>query len=227
MNQTVSAVATPLTPPPATHEPKAPLTFPGRNSRQRMNAPDLPRVISQIVGEPVRVSAKPGAFATAFRITLAGEPSRFMVHVDPPDLYWVGVCYLNLPEQCQGGTCFFRHKASNSDSRPWDPQDFRKLGVDTVMDLLQRDGNDPDCWEQTMTVPMRYNRLILYRPWLWHSSDAAFGDSLENGRLIQVFAFESAKAPIQQPRPGAPAAGPLAGNPMAGSPIMPRKPRRP
>ena len=41
-----------------------------------------------------------------------------------------------------------------------------------------------------MTVPMRFNRLILYRPWLWHSAGPGFGDSNETGRLIQVLSFE-------------------------------------
>jgi hypothetical protein len=45
-----------------------------------------------------------------------------------------------------------------------------------------------------MTVPMRFNRLILYRPWLWHSAGEAFGASLDDGRLIQLVAFQTQPA---------------------------------
>ncbi len=49
-----------------------------------------------------------------------------------------------------------------------------------------------------MTVPMRFNRLILYRPWSWHSAGEAFGSGLDDGRLIQLVAFQT--------QPGAPGA---------------------
>ena len=57
---------------------------------------------------------------------------------------------------------------------------------------VARDGKDRAKWEATMTVPMRFNRLILFRPWMWHSFTENFGDSMESGRLIQVFFFEVA-----------------------------------
>jgi hypothetical protein len=38
---------------------------------------------------------------------------------------------------------------------------------------------------------MRFNRLIVYRPWVWHSAGESFGSSLEDGRLIQLVAFQS------------------------------------
>ena len=40
-----------------------------------------------------------------------------------------------------------------------------------------------------MTVPMRYNRLVLLRPWLWHTAGPGFGDNLENGRLVYLMFF--------------------------------------
>ncbi len=50
-----------------------------------------------------------------------------------------------------------------------------------------------------MTVPMRFNRLILYRPWLWHSAEPGFGAGPETGRLIQVVSFEKAEAEAPAP----------------------------
>jgi hypothetical protein len=54
---------------------------------------------------------------------------------------------------------------------------------------LGRDALDRSKWELSMTVPMRFNRLVLLRPWLWHTSGPGFGDSVENGRLVYVMFF--------------------------------------
>jgi hypothetical protein len=40
-----------------------------------------------------------------------------------------------------------------------------------------------------MTVPMRFNRLVLLQPHYWHTSGEAFGDSIENGRLVYLMFF--------------------------------------
>jgi hypothetical protein len=45
-----------------------------------------------------------------------------------------------------------------------------------------------------MTLPMRFDRCVLFRPWLRHTSGVDFGDSIENGRLVQLLFFESAEA---------------------------------
>jgi hypothetical protein len=43
-----------------------------------------------------------------------------------------------------------------------------------------------------MTVPMRFNRLVLLSPWLFHNSAAGFGDRPENGRLVHLMFFAAA-----------------------------------
>lgn len=176
---------------------EGPLTFPGRNSRQKIEPPGLTPAISSIVGEPLTPAKGGGAFHCYFRATLEGEPSRYTVHVDPNRLAWVGVIYLSKAADCQGGTSFFQHRALGSDRTPTSPEELTGLGVSSIAELLQRDGNDESAWERLMTLPMRYNRMVLYRPWLWHSAGPAFGDSLENGRLIQLLAFEAATAPAR------------------------------
>ena len=49
---------------------------------------------------------------------------------------------------------------------------------------------------------MRFNRLILYRPWLWHSAEGGFGDSDETARLIQLVAFRRSDEPQRVPPAG-------------------------
>ena len=60
-------------------------------------------------------------------------------------------------------------------------------------DIIERDSNDDSQWEMTMRIPMRFNRLILLRPWFWHTAGPAFGDRPENGRLVYLMFFEQAR----------------------------------
>lgn len=61
-------------------------------------------------------------------------------------------------------------------------------------DIVARDSLDDSAWETVMTVPMRFNRLVLLRPWLWHTAGPGFGDRPENGRLVYLLFFKSARA---------------------------------
>lgn len=171
-------------------------TFPGRNSAEKLLLPGFDDVISKLVGERVAGSPHPHAAHGKFRITLADEPSRYLVHVDPSVLSHVGVIYLNPPEQCRGGTSFFRHKGLGSDRTPLGEAELRAYGPRSIAELLRQDGNDAAKWEHLMTVPMRFNRLVLYRPWLWHSAGEAFGSTPEDGRLIQLVGFQRADAGV-------------------------------
>lgn len=169
-------------------------TFPGRNSTQSHVVEGFDQVISQIVGEPVAGPTDPAFYHGCFRITLAGEKGRFGVHVDASRLHWVGVVYMNLPEQCRGGTTLYRHKALGTDHTPMTEEELRACGATSVLDLLERDGNDPDKWEELTVLPMRFNRLVLYRPSIWHSPAEPFGSTIEDGRLIQLVCFVSQRA---------------------------------
>ena len=58
--------------------------------------------------------------------------------------------------------------------------------------ILEQDSVDDSKWGMTMRLPMRFNRLLLLRPWLWHTAGATFGDRIENGRLVYLMFFASA-----------------------------------
>ena len=76
---------------------------------------------------------------------------------------------------------------------PIDQERLNKTGYSTYeelqKDILDKDAFDRSNWEHTMTVPMRFNRLVLLQPQYWHTAGPGFGDSLENGRLIYVMFF--------------------------------------
>lgn len=167
--------------------------FPGRNSLERIEIDGLAPYISNIVGERLKVIEPLGSHSK-FRSTLSSDTGRGKVHVDPG--YWSGVLYLSRPEDCRGGTDFFRHRRTNTDRRPMNEQELATLGYRSIdeahQDIIERDGMDDSAWELTMSVPMRFNRLILLRPWLWHTAGAGFGDNLDNGRLVYLMFFAAA-----------------------------------
>jgi hypothetical protein len=168
--------------------------FAGRNSRRYLINDGIVGAVSRLVGYPLAVA--PDMACGHFRISLASDRGRSDVHTDP-GVDWSGVLYLNLPGQCRGGTSFYRHRRLGLDGVPLDQAEARRLGFSDRDHLrstvIAEDSLDRSKWERTLTVPMRFNRLILFRPWLWHTAAENFGDSMETGRLIQVFFFVEAR----------------------------------
>jgi hypothetical protein len=164
--------------------------FPGRNSAQRLDLPGLTEAVSALVGEPLIPAPRPQSHAKC-RLTLAKDEGLGRVHIDVS--YWSGILFLSRPQDCFGGTEFFRHKATNTDRFPLTNDELAATGFSTFDEahkgIVERDGTNEDAWEQISTVPMRFNRLLLLRPWLWHTAGPGFGDSPENGRLVFLMFF--------------------------------------
>lgn len=163
--------------------------YPGRDSRHKQLINGYDDLISGIVGhrlEPAEVNSH-----ARFRLALDGEKGTESVHIDPVN--WTVLLYLTLPEHCQDGTHLFRHKATNSDHAPYNEQQMLDMGFksedDFMTNLLAKDSNDPDAWEHLMTVPMRFNRLLIMRPQQYHDAGLSFGDKPENGRLIYITTY--------------------------------------
>ena len=168
--------------------------FPGRNSLERINIEGLAGEASRLVGEPLRPISPPESHAKC-RLTLARDTGRAKVHVDHS--HWSGILFLSRPEDCRGGTEFFRHRATGTDRAPDSLEAVRALGFDSYeamhREIIEKDSTDDSAWEMIMQVPMRFNRLLLLRPWLWHTAGPAFGDRPENGRLVYLMFFDSAR----------------------------------
>lgn len=168
--------------------------YPGLNSRERLTIAGLDQEISRLVGEPLVPMPPPQAHGK-FRITTAADVGKARVHVDTA--HWSGILYLSRPQDCRGGTEFFRHRPTGTDRGPVSDAEARAHGYPSakqmIADILERDTADESKWEMTMRVPMRFNRLVLLRPWLWHTAGEAFGSSLEDGRLIYLMFFASAR----------------------------------
>lgn len=137
-------------------------------------------------------------------------------HFDSLGDTYAAVIYLNPPEQCHGGTAFYRHKATELAHMPAsaDDRDLERWGCETFTDLvkqvaLQSDAEHepgkPDWyprWELAHLVEMKFNRLVLYNGALLHGlflEVGAFGSTLETTRLTQNGFFQIARRPPPLP----------------------------
>lgn len=166
--------------------------YPGINSDRALPIAGLDDFVSKAIGEPVR--AAPGTLHGHCRLTLKRDKGLSGVHIDPA--FYSGILYLSLPEHAAGGTDFFRHRRTGLDSVPTTPAGLLAAGRASIDDVLEdtvnRDTLKPAAWERSFTAPMRFNRLILFSPWLFHNSRPGFGDSPETGRLAYLMFFARA-----------------------------------
>lgn len=144
-------------------------------------------LIAKAVGKPIipRLSC--------FRLNLTGEIPHSWVHSDDICAKYASVLYLNLPEQCQGGTAFWKHAALNLDRLP--PKDglaAQGINVDAFYQFMTRECKDLTFWKQSGLVEMKFNRFITYPTCLFHSRFPfeAFGQGPEDGRLIWICFYD-------------------------------------
>jgi hypothetical protein len=167
--------------------------FPGRNSLERIRIEGLEDAVSALVHERLVPMPPPQSHAMC-RLTYAHDKGKAKVHIDPS--HWSGILYLSRPEDSQGGTDFFRHIRTNTDRAIFEKEDMAAHGYDSIKamteDIIAKDGLDDSKWEKIMQVPMRFNRLVLLRPWLWHTAGPGFGDRPDNGRLVYLMFFQAA-----------------------------------
>lgn len=157
---------------------------------QRVNIEGLTEAVSGILGERLVAAPPPQSHAKS-RLTFASDKGRGKVHVD--ESHWSGILYLSRPGDCRGGTEFFRHRATGLDRFPFTREELDAHGFASTAEahaaLIERDGTDDSAWEMLMSVPMRFNRLLLLRPWLFHTAGPGFGDRPDNGRLVYLMFF--------------------------------------
>ena len=175
------------------HYPAVQGNYPGRNSAQVVHLESLDQAVPRRVGG--RLVPAPGQAHGKFRLTLAGDVGKAKVHVDAS--HWSGILYLSEPQHCRGGTEFYRHIPSNTDRGAYNDAEAQAMGYPSAKQMMAdilEDTLDDSRWELTMRVPMRFNRLVLLRPWLWHSAGETFGSTPQDGRLIYLMFYASARA---------------------------------
>lgn len=165
--------------------------FPGLNSVEKIKMDGLTGVISQLVREPLHTPWPPDNPHETCRLSLSRDDKPGRVHIDTS--HWTGVLSLSRDEDSSGGTEFFRHRRTGTDHLPLTPAALASAGYSSYDELdaeiLQKDALDRAQWEQVVSVPLRFNRLILLQPHYWHTAGPGFGENAENGRLVYLMFF--------------------------------------
>jgi hypothetical protein len=169
-------------------------TYPGRNSTGQYYNDEVHSKFEKILNEKLNPADQNGYF----RISLEKDTHKQDVHVDSC-WDWGAVIYLSKPEDCvdEGGTSFWRHNTLCTETCPRTDEEAQYYGYPSYKEawwtIVYGDGQDRSKWTRYFLCPMRYNRLVLFRTHLWHSHNFNFGNTLENGRLVQLFFFNSVK----------------------------------
>ena len=124
------------------------------------------------------------------RFTRANDSFKMHIHFDVENTTrWAGVVYLSKEHPVTDGTSFWKHLRTGLEAAPNTVEGFAEHGWSSFTDFrkfLEEEGLDESLWEKTFTVPYKYNRLVLFRPWLLHSPGPSFGDTLESCRIVQT-----------------------------------------
>ena len=121
----------------------------------------------------------------AYQYTTKNDSS--WIHVDQHTM-WAGVCYLTPNPPADSGTALFRHKETGLSSAPQNPDGSYD---EKLLTQVYQDSRDMSKWDVMDTVANKFNRLVLYRGDLFHSSMNYFGEDKNTGRLFQTFFFNT------------------------------------
>src|SRR5580658_3449137 len=149
--------------------------------------PHWPDRIAECIGAPIEPKL------SCFRINYAGEMPHSWVHSDDICAKYASVLYLNPPEQCQGGTAFWRHEGLRIDHLPTREQIAASgFGADWFLEMMTREWKELKYWRQVGFVPMQFNRFITYPTSLFHSRYPfeGFGTTPADGRLIWICFYD-------------------------------------
>ncbi|HUP56948.1 MAG TPA: DUF6445 family protein [Bdellovibrionota bacterium] len=149
----------------------------------------LLEVFSKLLNRRVQIGAKNTYESGNFKVSNSRYEKSKDIHYDT-HTDWNAIVYLNLPEQCEGGTSMWRHKATGLEGVP-SPEDMQRLGFGTEKDFYKKmvleDGLVRSNWEEIFRIPMKYNRLVIIPSRLFHSRTSDFGVGASDSRLIHTF----------------------------------------
>ena len=125
-----------------------------------------------------------GEYTGSFQYTTASD--RSWIHADSTT-DWAAVCYLTPDAPLTAGTGIFKHKETG-----WSNFDYRNNDLEYLKQAPPgHDSQDYTKWEMVDRIGNVFNRLIMYRADNYHVSLDYFGKDMYDGRLFQVFFFNT------------------------------------
>jgi|TARA_R110002153_G_scaffold248467_3_gene404666 hypothetical protein len=133
----------------------------------------------------------PDGYNGSFQYTTSDMNS--WVHRDQTS--WAAILYLTPEAPVSSGTGFFKHKRTGIENK----KQYDKA-EGSVKKELDNDSNDMDKWEMIDYVGNKYNRLVLFQGTRNHKSMKYFGKNKNDGRLFQLWFFNTG-ADLNQSQP--------------------------
>ena len=160
--------------------------YPGQRTRPFL-AENVKNSISDIIRPYAGEVTSWGDDSTgSFQYTTARD--RSWIHSDDTT-DWAAVLYLTPNAPISAGTGIFKHKETGVNrwrsSEHTDSENSQAPGVLHSQDFTK--------WEMVDRLGNVYNRMVLYKGNLFHVSLDYFGNDKEDGRLFQVFFFNTEK----------------------------------
>jgi len=145
----------------------------------------IQRAIYNFAGEINYWPTEEESYNGAFQYTTSRD--RSWIHADQTTT-WAAVCYLTPNAPLSGGTGLFRHKRTGLSAAPR----LQDGSLDHVLlNEIYKDSQDMTKWELADFVGNKFNRLVMYRGDLFHTSMDYFGQDMYDGRLFQTFFFST------------------------------------
>jgi hypothetical protein len=135
---------------------------------------------SRLLGNiDIRCRRNEGTFRVTTECDMAIRKS--LVHIDTTDF----TAIVHLSKTNNEGTYFYRHKALNLE-RVSPKDNFSAI----VHQAIEADTLNLDAWEMLYSIPMKYNRLIIFDGKCFHSGAINLtGSNILEGRMTQNFFF--------------------------------------
>jgi hypothetical protein len=124
-----------------------------------------------------------------FQFCVGGD--QIVYHSD--ENYYAAVLYLTPNAPPEAGTKLFRSRANRCRSvqEAMGGKFLGSMMVSAIQTTMyQGKLLDPTAWEEVDSIGNRYNRLVIWNAQLVHAAGCYFGDSMETGRLFQMFFFD-------------------------------------
>ena len=128
--------------------------------------------ISQIIGNPIEI------------VTATNETEGIPGVVSHLGCDWIAVIYLTLPLQAFGefGLNFYSHRETGLETFP-NQQEMLKYKIDENQLNILFD-SDLTLWKEYARIPLKYNRMVLFRGNRWHSYENNLNTSMLYQKLI-------------------------------------------
>lgn len=159
--------------------------YPGQRTESFLNDSIKKKLQEILYPYAGNITAWGDSYTGSFQYTVASD--RSWIHSDSTT-DWAGVLYLTPDAPLSSGTGIFKHKSSglmNWDYKNNDPEYKKTEPRDDFQDMTK--------WDIVDKFGNIYNRLIMYRADNYHMSLDYFGSNKDNGRLFQVFFFNTEK----------------------------------